>query len=95
MDAATFQVMMNLKIGFTALLMLGVLGRRLSGRQWGALIALTAGVVCVQMEGWLAVDVGQRHASVTGFAIVRVRAKRPCVGLIFQTVGSGWDLIFI
>ncbi|KAG5853384.1 hypothetical protein ANANG_G00072720 [Anguilla anguilla] len=46
MDPGSFQVLGNLKIGCTALLYRGCLGRRLRPRQWLALALLTGAGVC-------------------------------------------------
>ena len=49
-DAPTFQVLYQSKIVLTALLSVLMLGRRLSARQWLALLLLTVAVVAVEQE---------------------------------------------
>ena len=49
-DAPTFQVLYQSKIALTALLSVLMLGRRLSARQWLALLLLTGAVVAVEQE---------------------------------------------
>ena len=59
-DAPTFQVLYQSKIALTALLSVLMLGRRLSARQWLALLLLTVAVVAVeQASRWE----GRRGAS--------------------------------
>eukprot|EP01038_Epipyxis_sp_PR26KG_P010847 gene10847-14560_t len=50
LDAATFQVVYNVKILTTALFSVTMLGRTLSHQQWFSLLLLTAGVTLAQMS---------------------------------------------
>jgi len=56
LDAITFQVTYQLKILTTVLFSILLLGRRISSRQWVALVLLTFGVAMVQVSGSLGLE---------------------------------------
>ena len=51
LDAATYQVLYQLKIITTAMFSASMLGRRFSSTKWASLVVLTVGVAVVQMSG--------------------------------------------
>lgn len=51
LDAATYQVLYQLKILTTAMFSATMLGRRFSTTKWASLVVLTVGVAVVQMSG--------------------------------------------
>mmetsp|Transcript_30023 Transcript_30023/g.62901 ORF Transcript_30023/g.62901 Transcript_30023/m.62901 type:complete len:486 (+) Transcript_30023:322-1779(+) len=51
LDAATYQILYQLKILTTALFSATMLGRRFSKTKWASLVVLTAGVALVQISG--------------------------------------------
>ncbi|KAL3810417.1 hypothetical protein ACHAXA_005625 [Cyclostephanos tholiformis] len=51
LDAATYQVLYQLKILTTAMFSATMLGRRISSTKWASLVVLTIGVAIVQMSG--------------------------------------------
>jgi len=51
LDAATYQILYQLKILTTAVFSATMLGRRFSGTKWASLIVLTCGVAVVQLSG--------------------------------------------
>jgi len=68
MDAATFQLVMNLKIVSTGLLMYLVLGKQLKVIQWLALVLLTLAVSLTQYSNYM-IDSGDHKTSPLGFII--------------------------
>lgn len=56
LDAITFQVTYQIKILTTVLFSILLLGRRISSRQWLALVMLTLGVAMVQVSGSLGLE---------------------------------------
>ncbi|KAM7206164.1 Nucleotide-sugar transporter domain containing protein [Naviculisporaceae sp. PSN 640] len=56
LDAITFQVTYQIKILTTVLFSILLLGRRISSRQWLALVMLTFGVAMVQVSGSLGLE---------------------------------------
>ena len=93
LDAATFQVGYQVKILTTAVFSVMMLGKRISGAQWGSLVVLTVGVSLAQLS---AQDRAAAHHNTTmGFvAVLAAACTSGFSGVYFERIlkNSGTSL---
>lgn len=95
LDAATYQILYQLKILTTALFSATMLGRQFSATKWASLVVLTCGVAVVQVSGSSDHDASEndeRNRSVGLVAVLCAACTSGFSGVYFEKILKGSDV---
>jgi UDP-sugar transporter A1/2/3 len=93
LDAATYQILYQLKILTTAIFSKTMLGRQFSGIKWFSLVVLTAGVAVVQLSGSKdsSSSSQERNSTVGLVAVLCAACTSGFSGVYFEKILKGSD----